>query len=225
MSLRKKPPAAARPRTRGGGAARRSTRLCVDQPVSRSAMASRRCARRDNLICALPRAHGLRQLRGDPVLVGLRQELVGDGIAPAERPRAPELRGASSRDRRVGGVLTRRGTRTWLKCSFSGGRSLERPVFRRLWWKAQVRTARRRRGPRPRGAWPTGRPRRARRGRCSKEPPPPPATAYERLRIRRDAYRGLPEPGHAPRTATNGQREASPSTLPAARPRAPGMPP
>ena len=56
MSLGRTPAAAGRPRTRGGAAAQRSTRLCVNQPVSPSAMTSRRWTRRDNLICAPPRA-------------------------------------------------------------------------------------------------------------------------------------------------------------------------
>ena len=55
-------------------------------------------------------------------------------------------------------------------------------------------------------------PRRARRRLCSKpkaDPPPPPPTACGRLRSRRDAHRGLPDPGHATHSRTLEQREAS----------------
>ena len=83
-------------------------------------------------------------------------------------------------------------------------------------------------GPRPGGAWPTGTPtglptsasRALLKGATATASHRARTTTYPSGRAPR-AYRGT----HAPRTATNGQREASPSTLPAARPRPPGMPP
>ena len=78
-----------------------------------------------------------------------------------------------------------------------------------------------------RRSWPTVRPRRARRGLCSKEPPPPPPTAYRRLRTRREANRGLPGPGHATHSRTLGtarsQRNQRLAALPARTTRAHGQ--